>query len=380
MAGLLAFRPQAHPKDYIILTITLIKRYHGVREMNEQQPTLDEWKDLYDAAIRFKELKCWDLMEDSDIFGVMNPEDGEIGYCCVTGMLGEHFALVVYQGTEGLEGCLRIQSGEYVPLIDAMHIQKCLMASFGNKKRLSREDRKIIKKLGLKFKRRSLWAQFRSHLPGYFPWRLTGYEARYLTLALQQTIGVYQRFESDSGLLIPPDDSDDSYLVRVPVGAGDDSRWVDEWLEPERLEREFTVEPVDEQRLIKVKRAARKSGDVWEIDMFHAPSAMQDDADERPYCPHIIVVTNHRSGEILHHHVAEPPEYRPELQEQVLDVIERMKSRPKEIMVRREEVFKLLEPITTGMEIDLELVEDLMVIDMIQQSMLEHFETQQMTR
>jgi len=348
--------------------------------MNEQQPTLDEWKDLYDAAIRFKELKCWDLMEDSDVFGVMNQEDGEIGYCCVTGMLGEHFALVVYQGTEGLDGYLRIRSGEHIPPLDAMHIQKCLMASFENKKRLSREDRKIIKKLGLKSKGRSLWAQFRSHLPGYFPWRLTGYEARYLTLALQQTIGVCQRLKSDFGLLIPPGDSDNSYLVRVPVGAGDDSGWIDEWLEPERVEREFAVEPVDEKRLRDVKRASRESGDVWEIDMFHAPSAMQENANERPYCPHIIVVANHRAGEILHHHVAEPPEYKPELQDQVLGVIERMKSRPKEITVRREEIFKLLEPITTCLKIDLELAGGLLVIDMIQQSMLEHFETQQMTR
>ena len=348
--------------------------------MNEQQPTLDEWEDLYDAAIRFKELKCWDLMEDSDVFGVVNPEDGEIGYCCVTGMLGEHFALVVYQGTEGLEGYLRIRSGEHIPILDAMHIQRCLMASFENKKQLSKEDRRIIKKLGLKFRGRGLWAQFRSHLPGYFPWHLTGYEARYLTLALQQTIEVCQRFGDDSGMLSPPDDAGDSYLVRVPVGAGDDSRWVDEWLEPARVERDFAVEPVDEKRLIQVKRSARMSGDVWEVDMFHTPSAMQETVGERPYCPHIVVVTNHRSGEILHHYVAEPPEYMPELQEQVLGVIERMKSRPKEIMVRREEVFRLLEPITTGMGIDLEMTGDLLVIDMIQQSMLEHFETQQMTR
>ena len=39
------------------------------------------WKKLYGAAHVFKEAECWDWMSESDMFGVLNPENGEIGYC-----------------------------------------------------------------------------------------------------------------------------------------------------------------------------------------------------------------------------------------------------------------------------------------------------------
>ena len=76
--------------------------------MKDKQPSIQEWKDLYSLAIDFKKLKCWNFMWDSDIFGVQNPETGEIGYCCIMGSAGEHFAMGVFPGTKGLEGLFKI--------------------------------------------------------------------------------------------------------------------------------------------------------------------------------------------------------------------------------------------------------------------------------
>jgi len=92
-------------------------------------------------------------MWDSDIFGVQNPESDVIGYCCVMGRVGQHYALAVYLGTEGLDGYFKIQSGEISPDdIDALHVQKCLMISFEDRKFLRKPDFQVIKQLGLKFR------------------------------------------------------------------------------------------------------------------------------------------------------------------------------------------------------------------------------------
>lgn len=81
--------------------------------MNNITPPLKDWKELYKASIEFKNIDAWNWMDDTNIFGVQNPANGEIGYCCILGNLGEVFGLVAYTGTKGLEGYLKMQSDSY---------------------------------------------------------------------------------------------------------------------------------------------------------------------------------------------------------------------------------------------------------------------------
>ena len=95
---------------------------------------LPVWKNLYDAATMFRELACWEWMSDSDLFGVQNPQNGEIGYCCVLGELGEVFGLAVYLGTEGLEQYRKIQSGKiHRGSPEMAYSQNCLTLWFGDR-------------------------------------------------------------------------------------------------------------------------------------------------------------------------------------------------------------------------------------------------------
>ena len=72
--------------------------------LDEEQPTLDEWRELYAAAVAFRDLRPWEWMCGTDLFGVLSPETGQVGYCCIMGEMGEYLALVVYMGTRGFSG------------------------------------------------------------------------------------------------------------------------------------------------------------------------------------------------------------------------------------------------------------------------------------
>ena len=60
--------------------------------MEELKPTLEEWKALYEAAIEFRKIEPWNWVTETEIFGVQNPQTGEIGDCCIMGELGEVLA------------------------------------------------------------------------------------------------------------------------------------------------------------------------------------------------------------------------------------------------------------------------------------------------
>ena len=65
------------------------------------------------------------------------------------GKLGEHYALGVYLGSERLASYLHIQSGAVEPPdMSVLFIQKCLMASYEDRKLLEQPDRTLIKELG----------------------------------------------------------------------------------------------------------------------------------------------------------------------------------------------------------------------------------------
>jgi len=336
--------------------------------MNDKPPSIQEWRDLYDAAMEFKKIECWNWMWDTDIFGVQNPVTGETGYCCVMGGAGEHFALAVYQGSEGLNGYLKLQSKKNYPsLEDMLNLQKLLMASFEDKKYLQKEDFQVIKKVNLKFYGYNSWPLFRSYRPGYHPWYLTSEEVRYLTLCLWQTIDVSLRFKDNSEMLTPP--TENHYLVRVPQKDETGLFWRDRWLKPLPLEKvEIIAEPIDTVRLEAIKRKIPYRQGVWEVDFFYYPNPIRE-KEEKPFYPYVTLWVEHYSGFILSHNLAKPAECIPEFQGQFLKIAENMETLPQEILVKKEETFKLLEPITSELGIKLRRVKRLRMLEDAQASM-----------
>ena len=222
--------------------------------MDNGDNSLEELRTLFRAALEFKGIECWQWMYDSDIFGIENPENGEIGYCCVMGNLGEVFALAVYLGSEGLDGYLKASNGKIDPNdANALHFQNCLMASFENREYLSKKDLEIIKTLGLKFRGKNEWPLFRNYKPGYQPWYLKGSEIKYLTLVLEQAIDICQRFKGNQELFNPPKEG--FYFVRRAEKKGESIHWHDKWLKPKPLKPKPKVRlDLDELSLRRIKK------------------------------------------------------------------------------------------------------------------------------
>jgi hypothetical protein len=239
---------------------------------NAKFKDLTPMKRLYAAAESFRKLAPWEWMDDDRIFGVKNPETGVIDYCGVLGGLGEVFALVVYEGSEGLQGYLKLLSGELGEA--GPHVaeyQRALMASFDDRRDLAPEDLAVIRSLNLKFRGKNSWPLFRHYLPGYLPWFVTAPQARTLANCLEQALDVLPRYRDNPDLLQDPESG--RHLVRVFESQEGRDGWRDEILpapSPAKDSSSAFAVPLDEVGIARIRRQQKKRSGVWEIGYCYA--------------------------------------------------------------------------------------------------------------
>jgi hypothetical protein len=309
-------------------------------------PSTQEWQRLYQAAIALKEEAPWEWLYEDELFGVKDPETGEIGYSSIMGSAGEHLALAIYLGSEGLEGFWRMQQGEAMANPSIVLEIPQLQASFEDRNTLDAGDRATIKELGLKFRGRQAWPMFRSYVPGCAPWFLSSAEARFLTLALEQAIDVARRVYDDTDLLEP--EEEDEYLVRVQTEQG----WADEWLVPPPPPSHPTP-AVDAGRLAALERAVARQTFALEVDLFALPSYVKEKDDARPYVAYNLMVVEASSGMIVGAEVmVAKPDFQAlgaQAQAGFLDTLERLGAIPGLVAVRDERLYHLLAPISSAL-------------------------------
>lgn len=345
------------------------------RIMTAQQarPCETTWRRLYEAAIAFRETACWNWMSDSDIFGVKDPTTGETGYCCVLGAGGEVLGMAVYPGTPGLEGYLKLLSSETGPRDpDFLFIHRCLTADFNDRDELDKADRDVIRSLGLKFRGRNAWPQFRSYLPGYFPWYLTEAEARFLALALEQGLYVCLRFRDNPSLL--SSGRGGAYLVRTAGEKEGQLVWEDEWLEPEPFQKErLSFEPLDEARLARIKETLKPHDQIWEGDFFHLNNPVKEEG--RPFYPRLFVWADVGSGLLLSQDMKHPDDPITMLRESLISAAEKNGFLPSEIRVRRQEAYELISPLAASLKLRLIKARALPSIDQFRCMLSDYFDS-----
>ncbi len=331
--------------------------------MDSTKPTLEDWKALYEAARDFGKIECWKWMADSDLFGVQNPATGEISYCCIMGMAEEVYGLCAYSGSEGLAGYLKVECGEVSPEdVETMFIQDSLTLFYEDRDAVQKEDMDVIKGLRVKFRGHNAWPVFRQFKPGYHPWFFTQQEALFFKVLLGQAIDVALRFREDKELL--PAKSRNRYFVRVPSKREGTIVWRDEWREPAPVRcEELPLGSVDEIRIRRIKGTVSRQKGALEIDCFLTPAPVQEKPDERPFYPDAVVMIEHDSGIVTDLQLANLSERRKTVQEAFLHHIETIKSVPEMVLVRKEDVFRSLEPLAAALSVNLTMTEKLRHMD-----------------
>jgi len=313
--------------------------------MSETVPSLDQWKNIYGLALRFKQAAPWTWMTDDLLFGVQHPKTGKIGYCCVIGNLGEVFGLIVYKGAEGLASYRKLYEAMTPENnFDVFLSQDCLKLTFNDREETEAEDRQLFKNLDLKFRGRNAYPVFRNMSPGYYPWFITAEDAELLQIALEQAVDVCLRYRENKALLdaVPSGE----YLVRTRDDREGSGAWHDSWSKPGPLPRAPIVSAViDELRLRRIKSSAKRTTAIWEFDYAYADMPIQEQKADRPFFPLMLLIVDRESGFILDTTMAAPHSSRYELSERFIHVVEKNELLPREVHVAKDEAAAMLEPI-----------------------------------
>lgn len=329
---------------------------------NNNKPTDEQLKELYQAASDFKQYQPWKWQYDADIICVENPNNKTIGYCSVMGKGGEHYALGVYFGNEGFFGFYHLmENADTIPYHQALHFQDCLMCSFEDRELLASEDRQQIKKLGLSFRGRNAWPMFRRYEPGYHPWFINEEECIFLTHALRQTLFVATNVMNGK---LKMNMEQGKTILRYSEKKGSKLEW-----HSKEIQLAFPIvsyKPVeinDDMLIHRIKKEGIVRNVSLQADICYMPNAVQEKRNERPYYPRIFILVEEKSGFVMDF------EMYPSISDDANVTLNKLigtcleKGIPKEIQVRREIMVAILEDFCKKTGIKLKKVERLSGVD-----------------
>jgi len=314
--------------------------------MNE--PTINEWRELYQTASAFAEAAPWAWMLNEDIFAVVNPLNGEVGYCSILGHAGEEFGLGVFLGNVGLRHLAALVTGEQEAEDPEEAIMTpLLMFLLASRNELQEEDRQVIRSLNLNFRGRDAWPIFRSQRPGYAPWFLEKDEVIYLTAALRQALEIANRVRC--GELDLRRRLRGEILTRYLAG----NAWREEW-QPVPITRQDPTtaqEPlgaVNEARLHLLGSGGKDLSGSWELDIFVVPVHIGP-RGSRPYYPLCFMAVERRHGLIVFSNMTQPWLTLSEKREELIRLLEEANTLPSEVWVRSPKMRQTVEPITRAL-------------------------------
>jgi len=261
---------------------------------------LEEWRELFQLAEKFRNGSYWDHIAGEDIFGVKDPKTGEIGYCTIMGEMGEHYALAVYRDFAKFMEIMDRDEDEIPDPFEILMLQDCLMASFEDRRYLIKADQELLKELNLKYRGKDSWIKFRDFKPDYVP-EIPDKDGRdFLKVCLEQAIQMGERAREDNVIF----DKGDSILTRVQGTSKGKTVWKDRYMEPQYKMPSLVIE-------VPVRDYSEKTLDrnkTFEISSFTARTPVGD-GEGRPYFPKALIVAMSRTGYVLKMELLPPKDY-----------------------------------------------------------------------
>ncbi len=361
-------RKQEHPKD--LQGRPRILSYLPGEPVPHPAPTSEEWKALYEAGQRFKDMAPWTWMDDTQLIGVTDPSGGATGWCVVMGALKESFGLWVYRDADGFAAYDAMARGDDLEF-DTVALFNYLSLSFEDRRELTGHDLDLLKLAGLKPKGRNQWPMFRAKDPWYLPRTPDAQEATFMMDVIEQVTVKADQLREDPAT---PLRKGRKLLVRRRDTLDGQQVWSDSWVPRPEAMCEIPRVPIDEVEVARIKRQIPASEELWDLDVFPLEAAIRDEQGWGTYFyPPTLLMVTWDGGLVIHTELFAPG---PKIWESVITSMLRgvcnARRLPRGMAVGRKILLHTLQPVCTALGVELLLAERLVLLPAARLAMEEH--------
>lgn len=267
------------------------------------EANLEQWKALYEAATRIKELKPWEIFWDMDLIGISNADKEEPVFYSILGRGGECYGIAVYEGFEGLNSFLMLTMQQSMNLSSeyAMFNQKNLTCYWGNREELTDKQRKIIKELGYTYRGKNQWLYFLSFAPGYYPYNMDKEEVLRMSEYMQNLEMALKCYEEERVQV----DFEHGNMFQIML---DEDK---EILSYGAMPLPFTAFQfgnllITDEKLLSDLAKVPKCNAILEADVSVLGASLTDKKYDRPANPALSLLGDANSGAIIKFEMLEP--------------------------------------------------------------------------
>lgn len=321
------------------------------------EATLEEWRALYDIAIKLKELKPWEKLWDLDLITLQLTDRKEPTICSVMGRGGQCYGIVAYDGLDAINNFFEMLNNDDMPFNQQMRYQNNFTCNYGSREELTTKERNIIKELGLKFRGNNNWIYFRVFEEGYEPYMPNKDEVINFTKILNQ---LYYAIESLNNGLKVDFENGKTLMHRFDKKS---KRWIGSEEDMNIPEVEYPIAVLTNELLIQRLKNQKQTDAVLELDIVYLNSSIRDKDYDKPLITRMCLLIDYNMGIVLAQHMVTPKEEKAGIMFDIIIDYILQKGRPKTIAVRDSYSIRTLFDLCEKIDVELAISPQLFALD-----------------
>lgn len=330
---------------------------------NKKQPeaNLSEWKKLYDAASMLKMIEPVTNFHSMDLIALTFPGNKRV-YVSLKSEKMILTGLSIFEGEKGLSNLTLALHAKHIGITDdyAAFMNTSLSLKWGDREDLNQKQRDIIKNIGYKYRGRGNWLYFNSLQDGYYPAVLNKKEVAEMTrsitklckaLDIAYSTKIKVDYRKDLFLEYYYDKKSDAWntrIINIPIHTYSLTS--------------FDLEGNRDEILSCVKGVSRNQK-VLEVDLFYSDRPVQDASNGRTANLKMMAIADHKTKAVVYNSLYSPeldPDF--SLFNSVLTYFSNNEI-PAKLLVRNEMILKLLDSLSSLLNIEIEIDYPLTAID-----------------